>query len=187
MTSIDSKLFSQDTPLMFADGAEVYQDLEKQYIRHDRGFFIMAPSGAGKTHFVKNQDKPHWLDGDLLWTLTKAHPSGAWWLDGVEAITAIDQRCDVVTAQAKKLGLWIVGASNAWLRPDAIVLPHWSTHKRYIALREHGDYDGGATTAELAGVLGHRRWISKWSRQGVPKFNSVAEAAEYLENLKEDS
>ncbi len=173
-------LLDPQHPLIFADGSAVYEQLGQQYVRHQRGYFIMAPSGAGKTHFVQHQDKPHWLDGDLLWCLTQAHPAGEWWLDEVEAITEIDQRCDVITAQAKKLGFWVVGASNAWLRPDAIVLPHWSTHKRYIAQRERGNYDGGATTAGLAGVLNHRRWIAKWSRQGVPKFHSVAAAAAHL-------
>jgi hypothetical protein len=176
-------LFDQTTPLMFADGSAVYNQLSKQYIRHAKGYFIMAPSGSGKTHFVKHQSERHWLDGDDLWGMTKAHPSGEWWLDSVDKITIIDQRCDVVTAQAKSMGFWIVGASNSWLKPDAIVLPHWSTHKKYIRLRETGDYDGGATSGQLAGVLGHRKWIAKWARSGVPKFTSVAEAAEYLAKL----
>jgi hypothetical protein len=174
------QLFSQDTPLMFADATAEFEKLGKQYIRHKKGFFIMAPSGSGKTHFVKNQTEPHWVDGDDLWVITKAHPAGDWWNDGVEAITIIDQRCDVMTAQAKRMGFWVVGASNSWLKPDAIVLPHWSTHKRYIRLREEGNYDGGATSAQLGGVLGHRKWIAKWAHAGVPKFGSVAEAAAYL-------
>ena len=173
-------LLDPHTPLVFADGSAMYQQLGQRYRQHARGYFILAPSGAGKTHFVERQTEPHWLDGDELWCLANAHPAGSWWLDGIETIMEIDRRCDVITAQAKKLGFWIVGASNVWLKPDAIVLPHWSTHKRYITHREHHNYDGGATTAQLKGVLNHRRWIDKWAKQGVPKFHSVAEAAAHL-------
>lgn len=37
------------TPVIFADGTAFYNNLAKGYIRHDRGLFILAPSGSGKT------------------------------------------------------------------------------------------------------------------------------------------
>ncbi|MBI4276500.1 hypothetical protein HY629_01530, partial [Candidatus Uhrbacteria bacterium] len=119
------------TPLMFADGSAVYKRCAKEYIAHTRGFFIIAPSGAGKTYFLERQKEKHWLDGDTLWEATNAHPRGLWWLESLEVIDAIDQRSDIITAQAKRLGFWIIGASNNWLKPDAVVLPPWPTHARY--------------------------------------------------------
>lgn len=140
----------------------------------------MAPSGAGKTHFVESQKEPHWLDGDDLWMSAKAHPDGPWWLEPLETITEIDSRSDVITVEAKKLGFWIVGASNSWLKPDAIVIPHWSTHKKWIGIREKTIYDGGATSDKLDQVISHRKWILKWEKQGVPKFKTVEAATEFL-------
>lgn len=168
------------TPLIFSDGTEVYKKFAKEHITHKKGFFIMAPSGSGKTYFIERQKEKHWLDGDSLWEITNAHPKGEWWLWEGEAIDEIDQRSDVITVQAKKLGFWIIGASNFWLKPDAIVLPHWSTHKKYIMDREKNNYDGGAKSDRLGQVLGHRKWIRQWAKKGVPVFNSVAEATNYL-------
>ncbi len=174
------KLLTSSTPLTYTDGTKVYKKLAKTFVRHDKGLFIMAPSGSGKTYFVENQQEMHWLDGDDLWQMAHAMPEGAWWLENLEVVTEIDRRCDVITVEAKKLGFWIVGASNNWLKPDAIVIPDWETHKKWIAAREQGTYDGGATTDKLDQVAGHREWIAKWEQQGVPKFKTVQEAAAYL-------
>lgn len=179
MAEVHSGSLPPDTPLMFADGSDVYESFAKQFITHKQGFFIMAPSGSGKTYFINNQKEKHWMDGDALWETANAHPTGPWWLEP-EKIDEIDQRSDIITTQAKRLGFWIIGASNNFLKPDAIVLPHWSTHKRYISKREKENYDGGATSDRLAQVLSHRRWIRRWVKQGVPSFKSVKEAADFL-------
>jgi len=173
-------LLDPSTPLVYSDGTETYAYFKNEYKQHDKGFFVLAPSGAGKTHFVKNQNEMHWLDGDELWMEANAHPDGAWWLEGNERIAEIDARCDVITTEAKKLGFWIVGASNNWLKPDAIVLPEWETHKSWIKHREENDYDGGATSDKLEQVISHREWIIEWEKKGVPKFSTVQEAAEFL-------
>ncbi len=173
-------LLDPKIPVAFSDGKKVYEKLAKKYLTHKVGYFVMAPSGAGKTHFVKSQKEMHWLDGDDLWMATNAHPDGAWWTEGLERIIEIDQRSDVITIEAKKLGFWIIGASNAFLPPDAIVIPDWETHKKWIGVREKGNYDGGATSDSLDQVISHREWISKWEEKGVPKFETVEKAANYL-------
>lgn len=173
-------LFDIKTPLVFTDGTEVYSKLREVYTTHKVGYFIMAPSGAGKTHFIKSQPEMHWLDGDELWMATNAHPDGAWWNEPIETIIEIDSRCDVITQEAKKLGFWILGASNNWLPPDAIVLPDWETHKKWIAHREQTNYDGGATSDKLDQVQNHRAWIAEWEAKGVPKFETVEAAASFL-------
>jgi len=183
MSKIHSGLLSNETPLVFTDGSTVYKKLAKKNITHKRGFFILAPSGSGKTYFINHQKEKHWIDGDELWEVGNAHPKGAWWLESLDTITEIDQKSDVITMQAKKLGFWILGASNNWLKPDAIVLPHWSTHKKYIKDRELNHYDGGATSKDFSQVLGHRKWIREWTKQGVISFASVEKAVDYLSSL----
>lgn len=180
MPDVNFNLLDPATPIVFSDGEAVYRKLAETYITHKVGYFILAPSGAGKTHFVKHQGSPDWLDGDDLWMTTNAHPDGAWWTQGIDKITEIDQRSDVITIEAKKLGFWIVGASNSFLEPDAIVIPDWETHKQWISAREHGNYDGGATSDQLDQVTSHREWIMKWEAQGVPKFGTVDAATAFL-------
>lgn len=179
MTQIHIGSLAFENPLMFSDGSAVFAHFAKHYVRHEKGFFIMAPSGAGKTYFIKHQKEKHWMDGDTLWEMSNAHPEGPWWLKP-EIIATIDARSDVITEQYKSFGFWIVGASNNWLKPDAIVLPNWSTHKRYIRTRERENYDGGATSDRLEQVLAHRRWIKQWTKKGVPELKSIKEAADYL-------
>lgn len=182
MTRDDLGLIPQNSPLIFADGTDAYKKLAQKYITHKKGYFILAPSGSGKTHFVNNQKEKHWIDGDNLWEAAFAHPAGPWWIEPISVTDEIDQRSDVITVQAKKLGFWIVGSANNWLKPDAVVIPHWSTHKKYIKNRESNNYDGGATSERFAQVLHHRNWIMKWTKKGVPRFKSMEEAVGYLEN-----
>lgn len=131
--------------------------------------------------FCKNQTEPHWIDGDELWTAARAHPYTAWWKEPIEVINRIDQRSDVITVEAKLHGFWIMGVSNYWLKPDAIVIPDWETHKKYIANREGANYDGGATSEDLSQVEGHIVFIKKWHTDfGVPLYTSIDEAVEAL-------
>lgn len=179
MTDKIPHLLKPSTPLVFSDGTKVYNELAKVYKTHSVGYYILAPSGAGKTHFVNSQEEKHWIDGDLLWMSANAHPDGTWWLEGIDKIQEIARRSDVITEQAKQLGFWVIGADKDTIVPDAIVIPPWDIHKKYIAAREKRNYDGGATSADFGQVLGHRKWIEE-SCAGVPKFESVKEAADYL-------
>lgn len=73
-----------------------------------------------------------------------------------------------------------MGASNYWLKPDAVVIPNWQTHKKFIIKREEGEYDGGATSEHLEQVKKSRVWMSRWEKEGVPIIKSVEEAVNYL-------
>lgn len=179
----DYDLLDGATPLVFADGTDVYGKLRDTYRTHDRGFFILAPSGAGKTHFIENQKEPHWIDGDDLWMAARAHPQGAWWEEDIAVIDEIDQKSDVVTVEAKKLGFWIMGASNYWLKPDAVVIPEWETHVAFIEKRERDGYDGGATIKDLEKLRKSREWMMRWEREGVSIFQSIEEAANSLTEI----
>lgn len=169
-------------PVIFAPGSAVFARFLEAYHAHARGFFVVAPSGSGKTYFVERQPAPDWIDGDELWIAAGAQPLRAWWSEDMETILAIDQRSDVITAQARRLGLWIIGASNYWLVPDAIVLPDWATHQAYIRARQSNDYDGGATEADLRSVWDHREYLMKLAQEeNLPVFPSVQAATAYLE------
>ncbi len=170
---------------VFSSDKTPYDIFLQHTVPHRRGYFILAPSGTGKTYYIKNiQKDQHWIDGDVLWQSTGAHPDTEWWNQGLDVIKQVDARSDVITAQAKECGLWVMGASNNWLRPDAIVLPDWKTNVRYIKTREENNYDGGLTTAGLAQLKSHRRELRATARaKKVPVFSTVAEAAEYILHL----
>ncbi len=180
MPSDKHKLLDLNIPLTFADGADIYKSLGQKFVRHNKGLFVLAPSGSGKTRFVRAQRERHWLDGDLLWQITNAHPGGAWWLEDMTVIKKIQQRCDVITEEAKRMGFWVIGASNAWLKPDAIVVPDWETHRNWIRERESTP---NAIRADETEIKKHREWIMRWREQGVPKFGTVEEATDFLAKL----
>ena len=174
-------LYSEDTPLVFTDGTEVYNKLKKEYITHDKGYFIYGPSGVGKTYYINNQKEKHWIDGDILWEATKAFPRGEWWLlPGVE-LDNIERRADVITAQAKKQGFWIIGASSVDMVPDAIVIPDFETHLEYLKHRETHNYDGGLRSDDLEKIKRNREYFSRFQKDGVPIFKSVDEAVDFLQ------
>ena len=176
-------LYQIDVPLVFTDGTETYSKVAKEYIRHKKGFFILGPSGIGKSHYIRNQKPPekHWIDADQLWRWARAMPLGAWW-EKLENIIEVEQKCDIITAEAKKQGFWMLGSACNWLTPDAIVVPHWQTNVKYIKIREK-NYDGGITTERLPQLKNHRKEILGWQKKGVPRFHSVPEAVAYLENI----
>lgn len=179
-------LYSEETPLVFSDGTSTYDGLKKEYITHDKGYFIYGPSGVGKTYFINNQKVKNWIDGDILWEATKAFPNGDWWNWSGEEIDTIERRADVITEQAKKLGFWIIGASCVNIIPDAIVIPDFETHLKYIKNRETNNYDGGITSDDLDKIKQNREYFSRFAKDGVPIFKSVDEAAYYIENQKDN-
>jgi len=171
---------NQHTPIVFSDGTAFYDELSKTYKTHTCGYFILAPSGAGKTYFVDNQSVKHWIDGDFLWPKANADLTDEVWNHDEDSVREVNRRSDVITHQARKLGFWIVGSSNESLKPDAIVLPPWKVHVEYIKNREITDYDGGAVSSDLEAVRSHRHIIEEWSLQKVPVFKSIKDAADYL-------
>lgn len=157
-------------------------NLLRKYVQHSKGFFIVAPSGSGKTYFTKNQKELNWIDGDELWMASGAHPDREWWLESMEIIHEVDKRSDFVTQKAKEKGLWIMGASNAELQPDAIVVPEWEDHIKMIKHREENDYDGGAKSNpdSIKQLKDHIETIMEWKEKGVPHFKTIKDAADFL-------
>lgn len=167
--------------VIFVDGKDFFVELSKKYTKHDTGLFILAPSGTGKSHYCKNQTENNWIDGDSLWVDSGAHPDYDWWNKSIEVINRIDSRSDVITEQAIIHGFWIMGASNLWLKPSAIVIPDWETHLNYIKNRQLNNYDGGATLEKLDQLKSHIKTIEEWNKSHkVPMFKSVDEAVNAL-------
>lgn len=168
--------------VIFSDGEEFFNQLQKQYRTHSKGLFIMTPSGAGKTYFCNKQVEPEWIDGDTLWIDSGAQPPIEWWNGGVPMIERVEQRCDAITAQAVDMGPWVMGSVNSWLKPDAIVIPKWETLVERIHNRQvGGNYDGGLTDSHLEQLKTHLSIIEKWhTDHGVPKFESIEEAVSTL-------
>ncbi len=164
-------------PQKFSDGTAIYKKTLKGFVTHKKGFFIVAPSGTGKSYFVRNQKTKHWIDGDVVWKATGAIPKGDWWKGGLEKISDVDQKCDVITSECKRMGYWVLGASYYWLIPDAIVIPDLKQQKRYIKAREFGGYDGGAKEADMKNVLNHRKWlVAQAKKNKVRVFKTIEDA-----------
>ena len=179
-------LLDDTTPIVFSDGTDIYNELKKKYITHSKGYFIYGPSGVGKTHFINKQKENKWIDGDILWEATNAFPKGEWWNLSIDEMDCIERRADVITEQAKKLGFWIIGASSVNMIPDAIVIPDFDTHLKYIKYRETHNYDGGIKSDELDKIIRNREYYSRFQKNGVPIFKSVDEAVYYLENQEDN-
>lgn len=179
-------LYDNDTPVVFTDGTDIYEKLKKDYITHDRGFFIYGPSGVGKTYFINKQIEKNWIDGDVLWEACHVFPKGDWWNLTGDEIDCIERRADVITEQAKKLGFWIIGASSVNMVPDAVVIPDFETHLGYIKYRENNNYDGGIKSDDLEKIKRNREYYSRFEKNGVPIFKSVDEAVSYLLSQKDN-
>ena len=165
----------------FQNNSLFYEELELTYRKHGCGYFILAPSGSGKTYYCQNQIQLDWLDGDDLWRKSGATPKGSWWTESLSIINRIEKRCDIITEEAKENGFWVMGSSSYWLKPDAVVIPNWDTHLRFIAHRQDNHYDGGATMDTLDRVISHRRIIADWHfKGGVPLFLNIEEAVTEL-------
>ena len=175
-----TRYVNKNTPIVFSDGTEFYAQLAKKYIKHSSGFFILAPSASGKTYFINNQKDNDWIDGDYLWPATNADLSSDEWNINLEDVYENNRRSDVITYQAKKLGFWVIGSSNESLKPDAIVILPWETQVEYIKKKESMTYDGGATMADVESIRKHRQIVSLWEDKGVPCFESIGEAVDFL-------
>ncbi len=174
--------------VVFTDGTQFFEDLSKQYIQHNKGLFILTPSGAGKTYFCERQQEPHWIDGDQLWYDSEAQPPAEyeWWNKGPHIINRVEQRCDIITAQAVDQGFWVLGSVNYWLKPDAIVIPEVDVLMKQIKQRQASNYDGGLTEEHFEQLIVHIGIIRNWKIQyEVPEFKSIHEAVNSLAQLEE--
>lgn len=174
------------TPVVFTDGEKYFEDLAEKYRTHEKGLFLLTPSGAGKTYFCDKQQEPHWIDGDQLYFETNAQPpvDYEWWNKGPHIINRVEQRCDVITAEAVDRGFWVMGSINYWLKPDGVVIPPVNTLMNQIKKRQEENYDGGLKEEHFEQLIVHIGIIRDWFlRYDVPEFKSIDKAVESLTNF----
>lgn len=172
-------------PVIYEDGSNFFKELEKKFKRHEKGFFILTPSGAGKTYYCKRQNEQNWIDGDDLYFDTGAQPpvEYEWWNMGPHIINRVEQRCDVITAEAVDRGFWVMGSINYWLKPDAIVIPSVDTLMKQIKQRQNEGYDGGLKDEHFEQLIVHIGIIRDWYiKYDVPQYKSIDEAVNSLTN-----
>lgn len=184
---LENELLDKNTPIIFADGTEVFDKLKQKYKTHKKGLFIYAPSGSGKTFYIQHQKVNDWIDGDVLWEGCNAVPKGDWWNLSFEEIDIIERRADVITEQAKNLGFWIIGGSSLNIIPDAVVMPDFDTHLKYIKYREEHNYDGGMKSDNIEKIKRNREHFLRFKKDGVPIFSSIEEATLYFQNQENNN
>ena len=69
-------------PIIYTSGKSLFKRYMDNYVIHTKGYFILAPSGSGKTYYVNHQRFKDWIDGDVLWDEAGAFPAWGWWKGG---------------------------------------------------------------------------------------------------------
>jgi len=170
---------------IFAEGKSVYSKLKNAFKTHKSGKFILAPSGAGKSHYIKHQTDSSWVDADEIWIPTGCFElADEWWNNGEERIREVFTKCDLMTIVARRIGFRLMGAmSNYNLVPDAIVLPPWKQHTRFIEARSINGDAHGLKSEELQMVKEHRKELHLYAKEsGTMIFDSIEDAVEHCES-----
>ena len=162
----------------FSNGSKVYKKYDKKYKRHEKGLVILGPPGLGKTTFVRKNEadiiksgqKLDWIDQDDL-----LHELGVDWhfnSNNQDDFRLNYLRADYITEQSKQLGYWLIGSLFWEYKADAIVIPPWSIHEKYI--KNRGDLNPNM-------VKQIRKLLFKQAKQmKIPLFLSIEDAVESL-------
>jgi len=199
---IDTSEFHLD-PLDPQKVEGVLKDYETRHVKHKHGGLIFVGSGGGKSTFCRaqiadSQGKTDFIDADLVYRLTNAHPCKPgvlplsplpWWHMGLEVVIDIEKRCGIVNQAMIDHGLWAMTTS---FDPDDTYLPEgliivmlpWEEHKNRIIEKSNGPhYDGGAkpTEAGFALVMDHRNWTERVAKEkGIQIVDSIDQAVNIL-------
>jgi len=163
---------------MFTSGDKVYDEYNKLYNKHTKGYIILGPPGIGKTYYCDNiqkcdiKGKKEWIDADRIcgdlcvkWHLNETNN--------------IEQRLNYLRAeyileQSRALGYRIICALF-WedITPDAIVIPKLSIHKKYMDKRKNLNLNFIKKIRNLLRKMGKKK--------KVKIFETINEAVKYLE------
>jgi hypothetical protein len=171
--------------IQFVKNPDLYNKALEKAAKHKVGYFIFAPSCSGKSYYLDRASTNDWIDGDFIWEDSGAHPPVAtkWWQDSdVDNLDLIDIKADIVTDEVRKMGGWIMGASTYFLRPDAVVLLPWATHKSYALKRANELNSSGEQKIEKLKRM-RRSYFKRFKKNKVPVFKSIEEAVKFCEDL----
>ena len=118
---------------MFCDGTSIYNNINKIYNTHNKGYIILGPPGIGKTNFVTNQSVNNWVDMDYLLTQLGVD----WHFNECDKtdFKLNYMKVDYILEQSKSLGYRIIGSPFWECKADAIVIPSLKTHSEYVSKR----------------------------------------------------
>lgn len=159
--------------LMFCDGTNSYNEINKIYKTHKKGYVILGPPGIGKSTFINDQHDNNWIDMDYLltnlgvdWKYNELNESN---------IKINYLKVDYILEQSKLLGYRIVGSPFWNYKADAIVVIPLETHIKYTSKRSDLD---------ITNIDNIRNIFIKHSEEyNIPLFNSINNAITYLESL----
>ena len=169
---------SSKSTFKFSDGSKVYKKYDKKYKRHEKGLVILGPPGIGKTTFIRKDENQIWKSGEKLDWIDQddlLHELGVDWhfnSNNQEDFRLNYMRADYITEQSKQLGYWLIGSLFWEYKADAIVIPPWSIHEKYI--KNRGDLNPNM-------VKQIRKLLFKQAKQmKIPLFLSIEDAVESL-------
>ena len=167
---------------MFANASNIYKQIDKDYTKHENGYVIIAPPGAGKSYFVRNLNnnngkKKDFIDGDLL--LPKL---GVNWKIGKfpePDFVLSYKRADLMLEQSRQYGYRILTSTFFEFNGDALVLPKIKDHKELVKKRKD------LTWNYVLQLRKRFEWFAK-NYYNTPIFETFDEAIEYLNKKKPD-
>tara|TARA_Y100000022_G_scaffold151796_1_gene133647 strand:+ start:1405 stop:2037 length:633 start_codon:yes stop_codon:yes gene_type:complete len=172
---------------------------ELKPVYHNVGRSIIMPSGSGKSYWMKYLQhttygdwnaipKQSFIDSDPLMIAMGAMPplhgedfsGGLTWNSDMEEIC---KRCDKVTVECKKKGVWIMGAS--WWDPalvDAYVILPEELNKTYLqGKKDIGEgFEGNYYEKTVVPYISILRGFA--NKYNIPVFNSIERCAMYIVN-----
>tara|TARA_B100000405_G_scaffold270443_1_gene209484 strand:- start:22 stop:435 length:414 start_codon:yes stop_codon:yes gene_type:complete len=133
---------------------------------------ILAPPGSGKTTWVAQN--PHWHDMDVLYCPQYHSLTWSKQPHSEKAFQEHYMRIDKVV-ERDRASKNIIGSLFYKLIPDAIVLIHEPTHKRYVAQRTGTEVLNWSDANHVRQVL-----LDVSQKHNVKVFSSFDHAAAYV-------
>ena len=154
--------------------------IKNKYKKFKKGYLIYGPPCIGKTYWMNNQKgkKKSWVDGDDFLLNINAINKNIWNNPDINSDNFKLQymRADYGQFMGKCYGLRIITSNYYQLLPDAIIILDCKVHRKYINKRN-------TTPKFVKNILRIKKELLNMAKKHkIPKFTSVEEAVNYLEN-----
>jgi len=139
---------------------------------------ILGPPGIGKTTFVRKNEDAIWKSGNKLDWIDQddlCNELGVDWHHNSN--NQVDfklnyQRADYITEQSKQMGYRLIGSLFWEYKADAIVIPPWDIHSKYLENRKDLNHN---VVKEVRKILEDQA-----KKMKIPVFKSIEEAVKFL-------